>query len=537
VTDPEIEWEPLHEETDTTYDRGGAEPAASVLVFYTGGTIGAVPKDPKDPKSPLRIANWAEFNKGVAALDDLRREGVRIDALALVDPLDSTNVEPKYWTEFVRQIVAHMESYDGFVLLHGTDTMVYTASALSFMLVGLAKPVVLTGSQIPILKHPHTDGTRNLANAIRIAGYKAFDHPPVPEVTIAFDKVLLRGNRTRKIEADGLGGFDSPSFQPLAEFQDGVKVFTERIWKGNNFAPLLGLEPDVLGFKIFPGIQSGAAFGALLSNEHLKGLVLEAYGSGNAPSHEGFLELLKDATGRVRPMTIIDVTQCVQGTVRLGQYETGVGMLESGVISGADLTPEAALCKLMVLLGNRARVRDFEQKLQTSVAGEQSEGIHAIDLVPEHATGSGEVTLRDTEGGRLDLITNLAEASDGSWQRKDVASVWLHLYGATLTAPEVKAQPGDEPEDKLSAPVDLEVHTNPVGALSTDAMSYITTVTKSGYEVGANTPELMTLQLRGAADKLTDPPNISLVLRSPGMLTFEKARLVVVVNERVQRHG
>ena len=223
----------LYPQSDLTSVAGGLDSPSvenAVLLIYTGGTIGAVPADRNDPKSPLVIADWEEFDLGIPQLEALRATGMRIDAVALNRPLDSTNIEPRHWSLFAEIIDTHYDDYMGFVILHGTDTMVFTASALSFMLRGLGKPVVITGSQIPILDHPHTDGTRNLVNALRVAAWKLTGIPNVAEVCIAFDDVLLRGNRARKISADTAKGFASPNFPELGTLDDPIMIKTELLW-------------------------------------------------------------------------------------------------------------------------------------------------------------------------------------------------------------------------------------------------------------------------------------------------------------------
>src|ERR1044072_2455495 len=416
------------ENTFTFHSENPASAASeqnSILLIYTGGTIGAVPSDRNDPKSPLNIAKWHEFEAGVKdEFDILRKSGIRIDAVALERPLDSTNIEPLLWAIFVDIIAQHYKNYMGFVILHGTDTMVFTAAALSFMLVGLSKPVVITGSQIPILDHPNTDGTRNLVNSITVAAWRVTNLPCVPEVCIAFDKVLIRGNRARKFDANALGGFQSPNFPPLGTLQDRISIDSSLLWPpSSDFSPRRRLNPNVIALQIFPGIQNSPVLGQCFSVPDLRAVVLRAYGTGNAPTADTFLDSIEGAItdGKI----IMDVTQCFRGTVMLGQYETGIGLMKRGVLSGFDITPEAALCKLMVLLGREEMSDSVEKYLQRSLVGEQSENVYASEFTrPEGASWS-----LSKAGDRLDLVQS---THDTHWNKSRVSSAWLHLHNGKI---------------------------------------------------------------------------------------------------------
>jgi L-asparaginase len=484
----------------------------SVLLIYTGGTIGAVPSDRSDPMSPLIVAEWEEFDKGVPQLDELRASGVRIDAVALNMPLDSTNIEPCYWSLFVEIIDRYYDEYMGFVLLHGTDTMVFTASALSFMLSGLDKPVIITGSQIPILDHPHTDGTRNLVNALRVAAYRKTNLPKVGEVCIAFDDVLLRGNRARKVSADTMKGFDSPNIPPLGSLGDPIAINTELLRQpaSGTFNPQSTLDASVISVQIFPGIQNGDVLRSLLGTEQLRGAVLQAYGAGNGPTAVGFLDPIADAVdaGKI----VVDVTQCTSGSVRLGQYETGVGLMTRGVLSGSDMTPEAALCKLMVLLGRAEMAGSVAQFMQQSRAGEQSESLYTS--IFDCSESDGWTTVDG--GSRLDLTPS---SYDTGWEReKRIASSWLHLHDAAIEA---------------AGPIECEVYFQSDSGGRLQQRGFAARVKKDAMAV----PGLVSIDVSDgmAAVEPRLPPGVTLFIKGAGVLRFDTATLVVVVDDRTQR--
>lgn len=499
------------------YGRESLPTADAILLIYTGGTIGAKLKDPKDPNSPLDIAPWHEFEAGVPQLEVLRKKlSLRIDAVALDDPLDSTNITPEYWKVFVDIISDFYDDVMGFVLLHGTDTMVYTASALSFMLTGLDKPVVITGSQVPILDHPETDGTRNLVNAVRVAAWEKERIPNVGEVCIAFDKVLLRGTRARKVDADSMSGFASPNFPPLGELEEKITLARELLWtsKPAGFSPSTQLDVGVISFQVFPGIQTGKVLEQLLSVDDLKGAVLQAYGAGNAPTEPPFLDALERAIHGDNKKIIIDVTQCTSGSVRLGQYETGVGLMARGVLSGSDMTPEAALCKLMVLLGRGEFEGNVERFAQRSLVGEQSESNYISVFGPPQ---DGDAAWEFDADGRIDLRRS---ESDTAWQPgMPVASAWLHLHQAFI----------DTPADYMH----LEVYfgLSGMGSLGEKPRGFAGDVTKPSTDK----PDFLSIDVtKGVASLVPGmPPRVTIVRRTPsGTLTFRKATLVVVMDSR-----
>ncbi|MBQ5753193.1 MAG: asparaginase [Alistipes sp.] len=341
---------------------------SSILIIYTGGTIG-MQRDASGTLVPF------DFNSIEREFPSVRQLNVHIDVHKMT-PIDSSNVTPALWSELARTIRDNYACYDGFVVLHGTDTMSYTASALSFMLENLAKPVVFTGSQIP-MGIMRTDGRENLITAIEIAAAKIGDRPIVPEVSLYFQNRLFRANRTSKVSAEALSAFDSRNYPPLAEV--GVNIaynfddiaYPEGWFDGAFEAEELRIaehfDTNVAILKIFPGI-SEQTLRAVLSINGLRGVVLETFGTGNAPTTEWFIETLSDAIER--GLTIVNVTQCTGGAVAMELYETGVRLQKIGVISGHDMTTEAAVTKLMWLLGETLSGEEVARRMIQPLRGE-----------------------------------------------------------------------------------------------------------------------------------------------------------------------
>ena len=279
-------------------------------------------------------------------------------------------MEPAYWAKLVKIINYNYDYFDGFVILHGTDTMAYTASALSFMLENLSKPVILTGSQLPI-GTLRTDGKENLITAIEIAAAKNTDGTAiVPEVCIFFENHLMRGNRTTKINAENFNAFRSFNYPPLARVGIHIKYEPHLIRKPDPTKPLKPhylFDTNVVILTLFPGIQESIVT-SLLHVPGLKAVVMKTFGSGNAPQKEWFIRQLKEATDR--GIIIVNITQCASGAVEMGRYETGMHLLEAGVISGYDSTPECAITKLMFLLGHGLPYKDIRYKMNSCLIGE-----------------------------------------------------------------------------------------------------------------------------------------------------------------------
>ena len=335
---------------------------ASILIIYTGGTIG-MRRNENGTLVPF------DFNTIEQEIPAVRNLNVEI-AVCKMEAIDSSNVTPERWCELAHIIADNYDNYNGFVVLHGTDTMSYTASALSFMLENLAKPVIFTGRQIPmgILR---TDGRENLITAIEIAAAtNSAGEPLVPEVALYFQNRLFRANRTSKHSAEALSAFESRNLAPLAEVGVNIVYNHSVINKPHGNEPLRvcdKLNDKVVIIKLFPGL-SKESFKAMLSIEGIKGIVLETYGTGNAPTAEWFIDTLRDAISR--DIAVVNITQCQGGAVAMHLYETGRRLQDLGVICGYDMTTEAAVTKLMWLLGSGLNGAELAKSMATSLRGE-----------------------------------------------------------------------------------------------------------------------------------------------------------------------
>ena len=342
-------------------------PKASILLIYTGGTIG-MKEDPV-----LQALTPFDFSQILEEVPELAKFAYKIDSHTFDPLIDSSDVEPSLWISLVRLIEERYDDYDGFVILHGTDTMAYSASTLSFMIEGLTKPVIFTGSQLPI-GTPLTDGKENLISSVEIAAAKDENgHPLVPEVCICFDNVLIRGNRSRKFNSDNFRAFRSEDYPPLAEAGISIRYNSSLIRKPESWEarPLFHkkLDTRVSILKIHPGITPGVVRDILLGKE-TRAVILETYGAGNAPSKEWFLSLVKEAaeSGKI----ILNVTQCVAGRVNMDIYATGKNLKAAGVINGYDSTTESALGKLFYLLGVFETNEQVKAGLEMDLRGEIS---------------------------------------------------------------------------------------------------------------------------------------------------------------------
>ncbi len=339
------------------------ENITSVLIIYTGGTIGMVENSRTGSLEPFN------FHHLLDKVPELRLLGFSISTVQFEPPIDSSEIEPKMWEKLVNVIAENYDLFDGFVVLHGTDTMSYTASALSFMLENLNKPVILTGSQLPI-GMLRTDGKENLITAIEIAAAKnSRGEPLVPEVCLFFGDHLLRGNRTTKVSAESFNAFVSANYPPLA--QVGVHIhYDEKQISHPTHKPLrthYSMDTNIVVLKLFPGITEQTV-ASILHIPGLKGVVLETFGSGNAPVKEWFLNLMREAVEK--GIVIVNVSQCMGGTVQMSRYGTGNKLEETGVVSGHDSTTEAVLTKLMFLFGLNYPTDVVKKHLNCSLAGE-----------------------------------------------------------------------------------------------------------------------------------------------------------------------
>lgn len=350
-----------------------------VLIIYTGGTLGSLPQDPGDPLSPLVPAPLDAVMELLPHYDTMDRKlpinghKLRIGTFSWDTPLDSSNIESRDWIQMARVIREHYSDYEGFVVLHGTDTLAYTASALAFILTNLAKPVVITGSQRPI-GQIRSDAVQNLVTAIEIAGAGSLGGTVVPEVTVFFRDELYRGCRTTKLSASSYSAFNSPNFPPLGSAGEHVVINETVVGEASPHALHLteSYEESIASMDIFPGM-SPVLLNHMLSSEGLRGIVLQTFGTGNAPSTPEFL----DAIGRAvdAGKLIVDITQCRSGEVELGVYEVSAGLLSRGVIGGMDMTPEAALTKLGVILGAESDAKIAADRMQLNLRGEQRQSV------------------------------------------------------------------------------------------------------------------------------------------------------------------
>ena len=353
--------------SSTSHDSGIQRPR--ILIVYTGGTIGMIENLETRALEPFNFNHLIENVPKIKLLD------IDIESVEFTDPIDSSSMNPSHWQDIARVIEDHYNDFDGFVVLHGTDTMAYTASALSFMFENLDKPVIITGSQLPI-GDVRTDGEENLITALQVASARtAAGEPMVREVAILFEDYLWRGNRATKHSSDNFCAFSSNNYPALASFGLGIHFNREALLEPDPKGELkvhYDFDTNVMVVDLFPGIQENVVR-HMFNTPGIRGIVLKTFGSGNGPSDPWFISALKEATDR--GIVIVNVSQCSNGTVIPERYSAGLGISQAGVISGHDLTAEASVTKLMHLLGRGFDRETVKEKMSRSVCGELTTNI------------------------------------------------------------------------------------------------------------------------------------------------------------------
>lgn len=329
-------------------------PNSKILILYTGGTLGMGYKIPGNENSPLVPLDWSAIQKSIPILSPdgyfSKEKGIEFTFLKFNKAIDSSEINPEHWKKILDILEKNYIKYDGFIILHGTDTMAYTASFLSFAIQNLGKPIVLTGSQLPVF-HSRTDAISNLSNAIHIAAAPIFGLKKIPEVMICFNNKLMRGNRTTKSSSRDFSGFESPSFKLLGDLNEPIKINEDLILSNpkGTFEVLKKFETGIIIITLFPGFDS-SIITSIMNEENIKAVILRTFGSGNAPTSKFFLNSVKKLvkTGKM----VLNISQCLEGEVLSSKYNTAKKIDECGVISCNNMTLEAACTKLIFLLGN-----------------------------------------------------------------------------------------------------------------------------------------------------------------------------------------
>lgn len=335
----------------------------NILLIYTGGTIGMV----RNGQSGALAA--FDFSELLNHIPEIKLLDCTIETFSFEKPIDSSNMNPEKWVQIAQVIEEKYSDFDGFVVLHGSDTMAYSASALSFMLENLQKPVIFTGSQLPI-GQLRTDAKENLITSIEIALMQENNVPVVQEVALYFEYKLYRGNRATKINADFFNAFTSPNYPFLVESGVNINVDDNSLLKPKSNESLIvrkKMDDNVVILKLFPGINK-QTIESIINIPHLRGIILETYGSGNAMTEDWFVEQLQNAINK--GLHIVNVTQCAGGRVSMGNYETSTQLKKIGIISGKDITTEAAVTKMMYLLGENIDDKNFKDLFETALRGE-----------------------------------------------------------------------------------------------------------------------------------------------------------------------
>ncbi len=402
-----------------------------VLVLYTGGTIGSAPRDKNDPGSPQIVVPWTELEE---ATPDLKRLPFGILPISMDEPLDSCNVRHIHWQWMAKEIERHYSKVNGVVILHGTDTMVYTASALSFMLRDLGKPVVITGSQRSAMVDVRNDAVQNMITAIQMANPSRYGLPVIPEVIICFGGLICRGNRGFKDDTTSFRAYDSKNYPFLGTAGNNIAIDERLILpkpvSGRVFRTVSRMSPNVATIWMSPGIQDTDIVERQLSIPSLKAAIVAAYGSGDIPTDDTFLNYFRAA--HERGIVLVAVTQCPRGPVELGIYETSAKLIEVGFISAYDITLAAAQTKLMSILADDPddKQTEIEDKFMRALAGEQSRSTFLTRFRGRDDGGAERLTLTDGASNARKRLRAGALVVEGPLSRIETAK--LRLRGAQL---------------------------------------------------------------------------------------------------------
>ena len=406
-----------------------------VFVIYTGGTIGSRNIDVGNPLSPLVPSSFDEVLKDVKTYNKKDKilffdnASVKIDTYSFEDPIDSSDINAADWKILTRLIEENYKYYDGFVILHGTDTMAYTASALTFMCKNICKPIIFTGSQRPIVR-TRTDADQNLVSAIEIAASKPLRGIDIPEVCVFFRNKLLRGCRTTKFSAKEYDGFMSHNYPVLGEADEVISIHKKqlKILKKEPCSFNSDFNPSIICLTILPGIDPNL-IRTIITSKYIKAIILRSYGSGNTPTNSNFHEAISE--GIKEGKIIFNISQCPSGFVRQGLYKASTSLMSAGVISGVDLTLEAAYCKLGKLLAEENDIDIIKDKLQINYHGEQSHSTFNI-----HFKINGMVQHRDTVSfSQKPVIDDFNLIFD-----KEVENAYLKIFDLSPTNSPVNAE-------------------------------------------------------------------------------------------------